>query len=124
MAKVSSITGDSTDKQPETKDTPFNYEAAVSYAKKIEKVDAKIEAIMKKAKNEAAPHREVIAGHYKAAAEEGVVRKVLKHVVSQRRSEQKAQAKFARLSDEHQSQARQLSLDLGAEDEADGAEAA
>jgi hypothetical protein len=80
---------------------------------------------MDDAKKRCSPMNEQIEKIKKEAAENGVTKKVLNHVLADRSAERKRAASFAKLSNEHQGQAQQLALDLEtAEAEAEQDEAA
>lgn len=124
MAKIQNMSGEEVaEPAGEAQPVAFNFDAAVAVTPEIEGIEAEIDVIMEAAKKKAAPLRERIKALYKGAAENDVTRKVLRHVIGQRRATRKAAERFARLGAEHQGNAEQLSFDLQ-EAEQDNTEAA
>ena len=114
MAKVKDTGPAESAPQEEKPTATFDYEVAVKFAKQIEEIQVEIDNVMAVAKEETAPMRERIENMLKEAGEAGCTRKVIKHVLSDRRSVRRREAAFAKLSGEHQAQAKQLAFDLEA----------
>lgn len=92
----------------------FDKDQCTSYIDRVEEVQREIDAIMEKAKAEAAPLRDSIAEIKKEAVDEiGVSRKVLNAKIGERRDIRKALRRREQLDSDHQDELDQLTQALG-----------
>lgn len=91
----------------------FDPEKTRSFVERIEELQAEIDDIMAKAKDEAAPLREDIGEVKKEAHESGLPRKELNAAISKRRLLKKAEAIRANLSEEQQDNLDKIEQALG-----------